>query len=73
MWTENPSAYPWDPAGGDHLSVRKRLVFEGGKQATVTIGEVSLQELSGVDDRLVMLLKKAGNVLADEVCNEPLI
>lgn len=65
--------YPWDPAGGDHLSVRKRLVFEGGKQATVTIGEVSLQELSGVDDRLVMLLKKAGNVLADEVCNEPLI
>lgn len=60
--------YPWDPAGGDHLSVRKRLVFEGGKQSTVTVGEVSLQELSGVDDRLVWLLKEAGVILDDEVC-----
>ncbi|WP_194266282.1 McrC family protein [Dechloromonas sp. H13] len=60
--------YPWDPAGGDHLSVRKRLVFEGGKQSTVTIGEVSLQDLSGVDDRLLGLLEGAGVMLADEVC-----
>jgi len=60
--------YPWDPAGGDHLRVRKRLVFEGGKQSTVTIGEVSLQDLSGVDDRLVGLLEGAGVMLAVEVC-----
>ena len=36
-------------AGGDHLSVRKRLVFEGGKQSTVTIGEVSLQDFDPAD------------------------
>jgi 5-methylcytosine-specific restriction enzyme subunit McrC len=60
--------YPWDPAGGDHLSVRKRLVFEGGKQSTVTIGEVSMQDFSGVDDRLVGLLEGAGVMLGDEVC-----
>jgi 5-methylcytosine-specific restriction enzyme subunit McrC len=60
--------YPWDPAGGKHLSVRKRLVFEGGKQSTVIIGEVSLQDLSGVDDRLVALLEGAGVMLADKVC-----
>ena len=60
--------YPWDPAGGDHLSVRKRLVFEGGKQSTVTIGEISLQDLSGVDDRLVKLLEEAVVMLSDGVC-----
>ncbi|MBN8437969.1 MAG: McrC family protein [Accumulibacter sp.] len=59
--------YPWDPAGGEHLSLRRRLVFHGGKRATVSIGELSLQDLSGVGSRLADLLEGAGINLAEEV------
>ncbi|EXI76433.1 MAG TPA: McrC family protein [Candidatus Accumulibacter phosphatis] len=60
--------YPWHAAGGAHLSLRKRLVFERGKQSTVTIGELSLQDLSTVGQQLADLLKKAGVKLAEAVC-----
>ena len=60
--------YPWHAAGGAHLSVRKRLVFERGKQSTVTIGELSLQDLSTVGQQLADLLKKADVKLAEAVC-----
>ncbi|MEF8727473.1 MAG: hypothetical protein V5B34_04580 [Accumulibacter sp.] len=51
--------YPWDPTGGAHESVRKRLVFEGGRRSTVTIGEVALDELAAVGERLEDLLRRA--------------
>lgn len=51
--------YPWDPAGGAHLSVRKQLVFEGGRQSTVTVGEVALDELADIGERLADLLQQA--------------
>lgn len=51
--------YPWDPAGGAHESVRKQLVFEGGRRSTVTIGEVALDDLSTVGERLENLLRRA--------------
>lgn len=60
--------YPWAPAGGAHLSLRKRLVFEGGKQSTVTIGELSLQDISTVGGRLARLLEEAGVKLDEAVC-----
>jgi hypothetical protein len=60
--------YPWNPAGGEHASLRKQLVFEGGGQATVTVGELSLENLSGVGTRLRGLLKQAGVVLQEELC-----
>lgn len=60
--------YPWDPAGGVHRSLRKRLVFEGGKQSTVTIGELSLHDLSTAGERLVGLLAEAGVKPGEAVC-----
>ena len=49
------------------MSLRRRLVFHGGKRATVSIGELSLQDLSGVGSRLADLLEGAGINLAEEV------
>ena len=60
--------YPWNPAGGEHSSLRKQLVFEGGGQATVTIGELSLENLSDVGNRLLKLLQQAAVVLQEELC-----
>ena len=51
--------YPWDPAGGIHQSVRKQLVFEGGRRATVTVGELALDDLDDVGKRLESLLERA--------------
>ncbi len=60
--------YPWAPAGGVHLSLRKQLLFEGGKKAAVSIGELSLQDVSTVGKQLADLLKKAGVKLDEAVC-----
>ena len=51
--------YPWNPDGGPHESVRKQLKFAGGRKSVVTVGEVALDELAGVGERLVELLSKA--------------
>lgn len=60
--------YPWDPAGGAHRCLRKRLVFEGGKQSTVAIGELSLQDLAKAGERLAGLLEDAGVKMGAAVC-----
>ena len=59
--------YPWNPAGGEHASLRKQLVFEGGRQATVTVGELSLENLSGVGTRLRGLLEQSWGILQEEL------
>lgn len=51
--------YPWDPSGGAHQSVRKQLVFEGGRRSTVTVGELALDDLADVGKRLESLLARA--------------
>jgi 5-methylcytosine-specific restriction enzyme subunit McrC len=56
--------YPWDPAGGAHESLRKKLVFEGGRRSTVSIGEVALDDLSTVGGRLEDLLRRAATLEA---------
>ena len=53
--------YPWDPSGGAHLSVRKQLVFEGGRRLTVTVGELALDELAEAGKRLESLLERAAS------------
>jgi len=54
--------YPWDPSGGAHLSVRKQLVFEGGRRSTVTVGELALDDLAEAGTRLESLLERAANI-----------
>jgi len=60
--------YPWDPAGGANRCLRKQLVFEGGRQSTVTIGELSLHDLSTAGERLAGLLQEAGVEMGAAVC-----
>ena len=51
--------YPWGLEGGAHESLRKQLVFEGGRRSTLSIGEVALDDLSSIGERLESFLRRA--------------
>ncbi|WP_288841846.1 McrC family protein [uncultured Deefgea sp.] len=52
--------YPWDHGAAEYRGVHKRLVFEG-KDSHVTIGEVSLADLSTVPAQLMELFSTCLN------------
>lgn len=53
--------YPWNHSGGEFQGVHKQMLFEG-KDSTVTIGEVALEDLATVPNQLKELFRACANL-----------